>query len=155
MRYSKTVFNLGIMIMIVALIFTTSSRVFAQRGSQKKGLDRSSNDNIDLLTFDKNGDGKLARSEFPGFDMVWIVLDQNEDGFVDTSDINTPGPQGTRFIKLFDKNGDGKIERSEFPNDEVEWDFFDENDDGFIDVKEAWEQQSTQVFQLFVPTEGN
>ena len=58
-----------IVVLSICFIFINSLSVFAQSDSQSQSLDVPGNNFVQR--FDKNGDEKLARSEFPGLDVSW------------------------------------------------------------------------------------
>jgi len=39
-----------------------------------------------IYQFDRNNDGRVSRSEFPGPDQVFRNLDRNDDGFIDVEE---------------------------------------------------------------------
>jgi len=82
------------------------------------------NASAELLTLDKNGDGKLTPDEYlpplppdapkdaprPPTPLIVKVLDVNGDGVIDASEIaNAPAE-----LKTLDKNGDGQLTRDEY-----------------------------------------
>ena len=147
-------------ISIITMAFTliNSSTINAQEEPQNKPT--AGFPSVDFIQgLDKDGDGKLAKSEFPGFESVWDILDNNKDGFIDIDDISSSvkitGSREIIFVRMFDKDDDGKIAKAEFPSSEEDWDFLDADKDGFISIDEAKEGQSIQIIQFFVPTEGN
>jgi hypothetical protein len=82
------------------------------------------NASAELLTLDKNGDGKLTPDEYlpplpkdapadaprPPMPLIVKALDANGDGVIDASEIaNAPAA-----LKTLDKNGDGQLTRDEY-----------------------------------------
>jgi hypothetical protein len=82
------------------------------------------NASAELLTLDKNGDGKLTPDEYlpplpknapadaprPPTPLIIKALDANGDGVIDASEIaNAPAA-----LKTLDKNGDGQLTRNEY-----------------------------------------
>jgi hypothetical protein len=50
-----------------------------------------------MMTFDKDGDGKLSKDELPG--PMRVLLDRadvNKDGFLDRAELTVAAEQGTR-----------------------------------------------------------
>ena len=82
------------------------------------------NASAELLTLDKNGDGKLTADEYlpplpkdapadaprPPMPLIIKALDVNGDGVIDATEIaNAPA-----VLKALDKNGDGQLTRDEY-----------------------------------------
>jgi len=82
------------------------------------------NASAELLTLDKNGDGKLTPDEYlpplppdapkdaprPPTPLIIKALDVNGDGVIDANEIaNAPAE-----LKTLDKNGDGRLTRNEY-----------------------------------------
>lgn len=106
--------------------------------------------NFDLMSNDKNGDGKVAKDELPeqmqGF---FDRMDSNKDGFVDKAESDAARARrgggggafpttGAAYMKQNDKNADGKVTEDELP--EMARQFFgamDTNGDGGVDKDEA------------------
>ena len=58
---------------------------------------------VDLMSFDKNKDGKISRDEMPKQQgRIFARLDQNNDGFVDQNEM------GERWVSVDTKEGEGK-----------------------------------------------
>ena len=55
-----------------------------------------------LMQFDKNGDGKIARDEFPGGDEKFKELDKNGDGFIAEDELPRGGKDGNKGKKPAD-----------------------------------------------------
>lgn len=95
----------------------------------------------DLVTrFDKDGDGRVSRDEFPPEHLAkFDKLDRNADGFVDAEEMAkvkgkaAKGGGRADIVKKLDRNGDGKISRDEFPQAKIQaFDRLDANGDGAI-----------------------
>ena len=94
--------------------------------------------------FDKNGDGKVSRDEFPAEHLdKFDRLDKNGDGAITADEApqargGKPGAAGPGgIIGRLDKNGDGKVSKEEFPQDKIQaFDRFDKNGDGAITADE-------------------
>ncbi len=91
--------------------------------------------------FDKDGDGKVSRDEFPAEHLDKLdKMVRNKDGFFDAEEApkargGKPGAGGKAagLVGRLDKDGDGKIARDEFPQDKLQaFDRFDKNGDGVI-----------------------
>lgn len=113
--------------------------------------------------FDKDGDGKVSRAEFPGGDEGFRALDRNGDGFVTEDEVpaggakeprpgkadkpsatggapTTPAPEDAglgSLFKILDRDGDGRLSRAEFPGTDEEWRRLDRDGNGWIEAGEA------------------
>ncbi|WP_435022473.1 deiodinase family protein [Tundrisphaera sp. TA3] len=69
--------------------------------------------------FDRDGDGRIARGEFPGNDADFARLDRDRDGSLTPADFDfsahalTPS-LGSMVFARADRDGDGKVGRDEF-----------------------------------------
>jgi hypothetical protein len=94
-----------------------------------------------IQKFDKDGDGKVSKEEFPGSQEQFTNLDTNGDGTIDASEAPKGPPRhgmkGGGFIQRFDKDGDGKVSKEEFPGPQDHFTTLDTNGDGYIDASEA------------------
>jgi len=94
--------------------------------------------------FDKNGDAKVSRDEFPAEHLdKFDRLDKNQDGVITADEApqargGKPGAAGAGgIIGRFDKNGDGKVSKEEFPQEKIQaFGRFDKNGDGVITADE-------------------
>jgi len=115
---------------------------------------------------DKDGDGKVARDEFKGPDMLWNQWDTNKDGFIEPDEAPSTMPKmkmpefvddgkprgphieggasGEEFMEQFDLDKDGRISHSEWetvrPNTvyrQKHWPSYDKNRDMSITPEEA------------------
>ena len=84
-----------------------------------------------LERFDKDKDGRVSRSEFPGPGRLFKRLDHDGDGYLDSKDMDS-GSQ----IMAFDANGDGRVSGKEFKGPSEIFKKLDRNSDGYIDRKE-------------------
>jgi hypothetical protein len=68
--------------------------------------------------FDRDGDGKVARAEFPGDDADFARLDRDHDKVLTRADFDfsanalTPSP-GAMIFQRADRDGNGKVTREE------------------------------------------
>jgi hypothetical protein len=95
--------------------------------------------------YDRDGNRRIARSEFPGRDADFARLDRNHDKMLDVADFDfsasslAPGMGGFVFARV-DRNGDGRITRDELDA------FFkaaDSGGQGFLslsDIQEVFDQ---------------
>ncbi len=90
-----------------------------------------------IQNFDKDGDGKVSREEFPSREEAFTRLDTNGDDVVDAGE----APGKGRFIQKFDKDGDGKVSREEFSGHDDRFARMDKNSDGYIDSEEISRMQ--------------
>ena len=93
--------------------------------------------------YDRDGDGRIARAEFPGGDADFSRLDRNHDKSLTAADFDfspsalTPAPGATLFMRL-DRDGSGKVTREELDA------FFQAHDSGgqgflsLADLQEAF-----------------
>lgn len=110
----------------------------------EKSLHPVSNLNPDVIIekFDKNGNGKLERSEIPGGNQGnFGRVDRDDDGEVSRDELgmvlayqakNQMSAIGADFIRRFDFDGDGKVSRSEFPGAAGVFKRLDANGDGLV-----------------------
>jgi Ca2+-binding EF-hand superfamily protein len=99
---------------------------------------------------DKDGDGRIAKTEWIGAPDRFAQLDKDADGFVTREEFlasmrGGDGPPGGAFkggkpgrtLERFDKNGDGKVTRDEFPGPDEAFREQDKNGDGAITPDEV------------------
>jgi Ca2+-binding EF-hand superfamily protein len=97
-----------------------------------------------INNFDKDQDGKLSQEEYPGSDTSFKRMDQNQDGYLDETEVQkgrSPGrsdmqKRGGGYINNFDKNQDGKLSQEEYPGSDTSFKRMDQNQDGYIDENE-------------------
>ena len=68
--------------------------------------------------FDRDGDGRIARKEFPGSDADFARLDRDRDGALTQADFDfsssySPPPPGASCFLRLDRDGNGKLTREE------------------------------------------
>jgi HlyD family secretion protein len=120
------------------------------RGPGGEGRGGAGKGGADLMSNDKDGDGKISKDEAPTFlQNFFDNLDSNKDGLLDKAEMDAmrnrrgagggPGGGGRGGNMMAnDKDGDGKVSREEAP--EAMQGFFDRldaNTDGFVDKAEA------------------
>lgn len=172
----KLFFRPVYVIMISVLVLTFSGTGFAQQqppeGEMQMPAWMSAPDGPEkqeafIKGEDANGDGKVARDEFKGPDMMWNRWDKNEDGFIELSEApdKTPdfsaimgagggsgergahvegGTSGAEFIAQFDLDKNGEVSHSEWetvkpttPYREKHWPEYDMNRDMVLTLEEA------------------
>lgn len=102
-----------------------------------------------LRDFDRDQDGKVASSEFPGPREVFQQLDQDNDGYVSADEAArdqgvlpsgpaTEGPPPGRhdFIADFDRDHDGQVRREEFDGPPEIFQHLDADGDGTVTAAE-------------------
>lgn len=107
---------------------------------------------FDLMTSDKDGDGKISKAEAPEFMQTFFDrVDSNGDGVLDKAEMDAmrrfrgPGGSrsGSRNLMQFDKNGDGKVTKDEVPAEmQPVIDRLDANGDGAVDAAEIEQMRS-------------
>lgn len=101
-------------------------------GAQRPGSG-GQGDQFDRL--DRNDDGRISLSEWPGDRNRFERLDLNDDGFLSRDELRA-GNQGNNGINdqfdRLDSNDDGRIALSEWPGTPAAFDRLDRNDDGFL-----------------------
>ncbi len=70
----------------------------ARQSPRQQGQDQAPGRSEDgfIKNFDKDGDGRVSRKEFPGPDRAFNQLDKNNDGYVDESENPPPRPEPDR-----------------------------------------------------------
>jgi Ca2+-binding EF-hand superfamily protein len=89
-----------------------------QQAPQGGGGQRPQQQPMQFADFDKNKDGKIARSELPEqMAQVFDRWDENKDGSVDEAEFKKATQRarpGEAMAKFMDGNADGKVSRAEF-----------------------------------------
>ena len=102
-----------------------------------------------LAQDDQDADGKVSAEEFSGPQELFDRLDQDGDGYIDTSEgqqtmrANGRGNRVPGRFQQDDANGDGEVSRSEFSGPSDHFDRLDLDGDGAIQESEA--QQSGPI----------
>ena len=111
------------------------------------------NGNMRFQGMDRNGDGRISRSEWRGNDVSFNNHDWNRDGILSGDEVR-PGARGDddwddrdwdaddrwegQFGRL-DRNDDGYLTGPEWPGDLRLFDRIDTNDDGLLSLREVAE----------------
>jgi hypothetical protein len=86
--------------------------------------------------FDRDGDGRISREEFPGPDCRFRRLDRDGDGCVSAAEA-PPGAPGMRhprgLLQRMDGDADGQVSRDEWL---ARFQQLDRNGDGFLGAAE-------------------
>jgi Ca2+-binding EF-hand superfamily protein len=130
----KRMARVGWVVVITGTLMVFTGVGFAQQSASGGGGSRF------IQQFDRDGDGKVSKDEFPGPQEHFTSLDVNGDGYIDATEAPKgphPGMKGGGFIQRFDKDGDGKVSREEFPGPQEHFTSLDVNGDGYIDATEA------------------
>jgi Ca2+-binding EF-hand superfamily protein len=90
---------------------------------------------------DKNGDGKISKTEFDGPAAMFTRIDANKDGMLARGEVDRFAATGgngfpaPRFVAM-DRDGDGRISRQEFRGGPAVFDRLDTDKDGFLSLPE-------------------
>lgn len=82
-----------------------------------------------MTQFDQNGDGVVARSEYPGTDEQFQKLDADGNGSIGTAELPRMGQGGG--MALFDTDSDGRLSADEFPGPADRFAEVDADGDGY------------------------
>ncbi len=108
--------------------------------------DRRSFDD-EFSRYDRDGDGRVTRSEFPGDTNQFNQFDLNRDGSISAGEaqriLGDPGAIESQ-VRQLDRNGDGVIARNEFPGDANAFDRLDRNRDGVLSESDRNEHGKKQ-----------
>jgi Ca2+-binding EF-hand superfamily protein len=107
----------------------------AKVNSSKSGKDRGQ----EMARYDRNGDGRITRDEFPGDAAKFDRLDTNRDGVLsqaDRADWNGKGQGKGNKQQMrhrgMDQNGDGVVTRDEWRGNDQSFRQHDRNGDGIL-----------------------
>jgi Ca2+-binding EF-hand superfamily protein len=92
-----------------------------------------------IMAMDKNGDGKVSRSEYLGPIEMFDRLDTNADGQIDKDEAAKAATAMYQRLTGMDKNGDGKLSLDEFQGPPARFKQLDANGDGFVTFEEIRE----------------
>lgn len=117
-------------------VFQRNSGQQAPQGNPQGGGRRQMQGPPAFADFDKNKDGKIARTEMPEqMAQRFDNFDENKDGFVDEAEwkkvMNRPRI-GELMAKFMDNNSDGKITRPEFAQIKVLFAHLDKDKSGAL-----------------------
>jgi Ca2+-binding EF-hand superfamily protein len=98
-----------------------------------------------IAAMDKDGDGKVSRSEYLGPPPLFERLDADKDGALSKDEVARMavlfnGTPAERF-RAMDRDGDGKVGRDEFLGPPARFDQIDADKDGSLSLEELREAQ--------------
>ncbi len=106
----------AVVILTLMMAVVEAGAVFAQENREQMGPRR-----FNLEQFDKNGDGKITRDEFPGPPQFFDHLDANGDGVITSDEASRfrreregRPPFGETLLRALDTDNDGKVSQPEF-----------------------------------------
>lgn len=126
--------NFSIWMVILMLILPLA---FAQTVTAEECTNRF------IEKLDQNDDGAISIDEFPGPDEHFGLLDKDQNGTIDSSEIPLFGKRGRRgrmgggFFAHWDTDNDGVVTKDEFSGTQDHFTRLDQNEDGYIDEKET------------------
>jgi hypothetical protein len=100
--------------------------------------------NMRFQGMDRNGDGRISRSEWRGNDVSFANHDRNGDGILSGDEVRPGGRDGRaddegrwndRFDRL-DRNDDGYLSEAEWPGDLRAFNRADLDNDGLLSLRE-------------------
>ncbi|RMG49952.1 MAG: hypothetical protein D6723_13080 [Acidobacteria bacterium] len=97
---------------------------------------------FNIERFDRDGDGKLSRREFPGPPRLFDRLDVDGDGFISKAEVErfrhraARSSFGERLLRVLDADHDGKLTREEFARIVEYFGQLDRDGDGMLTSQE-------------------
>ena len=89
-----------------------------------------------IMAMDKDGDGKVSRTEYLGPIEMFDRLDADKDGKIDKDEASKVAAVMYQRLTAMDKNADGKLSREEFQGQPARFDQLDANKDGSVSFQE-------------------
>ncbi len=89
-----------------------------------------------IMAMDKDGDGKVSKTEFLGQPAAFDRFDTDNDGFLTKDEAVKGATAAFDRIRAMDKDGDGKISRDEFTGQPAAFDRLDTDKDGSLSFQE-------------------
>jgi len=111
----------------------------------------------DMMIFDKNKDGLIAREEYPGDQGKFRRYDKNKDGSLDASELlamcedeiadirkKMEKPDRYDFLVLFDSDKDNNVTLDEYDGPMDAFKKFDKNGDGVVTYDELYPEKMAE-----------
>lgn len=133
MNYRKSISALAL-----TLFVATAPSAFAVKEGKGKVDGKRRNDqgfSQYFRQFDTNGDGVIARNEFPGDSTQFALVDTNRDGRISRTEAQSIASNRNAIegeLRRLDSNGDGVISRGEWRGDLATFARLDRNGDGIL-----------------------
>ena len=129
--------KLTIAVALTIFVATVPAAMAAKRTSTSNAWSASQRAEFEatFARFDRNGDGRITRDEFPLDVTFFDRLDLNRNGVLTRSEIERAIPNRAALeqqVGAYDRNGDGVITRDEFPGDAATFARLDRNRDGVL-----------------------